>query len=109
MTDITVNEEESNIYLSYNSNEHININNIELVLKNKNEDAYIRFIHNEGEEEMKKSNKDENSFKAYLAQEASMSDFKIVFPSYQINIENIDKIVVNNNIKYLPETVFSIY
>jgi len=109
MKDINIKEEENNIYLNYDGNEKININNIELILKEKNEDAYIRFIYNQGEQKMEKSNKDQTAFKAYLSQQISLDKFIIVFPKNQININNIEKIIINDNITYLPETIFSIY
>lgn len=107
--DLEIKEEEKNIYLTYNSNEQINIKNIKLMLKEENEDVYIRFIYDEDEKKMEKSNKEQTSFKAYLPEEISINQFKIVFPSNQINIDNIEKIIVNSNIDYLPEKIFSIY
>lgn len=107
--DINIKEEDNNVYLNYDKDEQININNIELILKEKNEDAYIRFIHNQGEQKMEKSNKEQMAFKAYLPQQISVNKFIIVFPKHQINIDNIEKIIVNNNISYLPKTIFSIY
>ena len=108
MKDIEVKEEEY-VYLIYNSNEQISIRNIKLMLKEENEDAYIRFIYDEGEKKMEKSNKEQTSFKVYLLEEINIKQFKIAFPSNQINIDNIERIVLNSNIDYLPQKIFSLY
>lgn len=76
--------------------------NVTLKLKEKNQDTYIRIVGNI-DKLMEKSNKEQNSFKAYFNKPMNFEEIQIAYPKTQIAEENIEKIVINENVDYLPE------
>ena len=85
-----------------------NVSNIKLVTKEPNQDIYMRLFYNNEEQFIPKSNKDGTEFKVYLDEMKSIESFKIVYYAAQLNTSNIDKIIINDNLSYMPSTVFSV-
>lgn len=93
-------------YLSYN--EIIsNVYNIELVMKEKNEDAYLRVIFNNDAKLMNKYDEKQKIFKAYF-DNTTLNGFKFAFTENQIDVNNIEKILINDNLDYVKEVKFEI-
>lgn len=85
-----------------------NVSNIKLVTKEPNQDIYMRLFYNNEEKFIPKSNKEGTEFKVYLNEMKSIESFKIVYYATQLNTNNIDKIIINDNLSYMPSTEFSI-
>ncbi len=81
--------------------------NISLNLKEKNQDIYIRVVENM-DKLMQKSNREENTFKAYFNTATNFEGIKIAYPKNQIKEENIEKIVINSNLDYVDKAQISI-
>ena len=84
------------------------VSNVELITKQPNQDIYMRFFYNDTEKFFPKSNKEETEFKVYLEQQSDIDGFKIIYYAPQLDKENVDKIIVNDNLKYMPSTNFSL-
>ena len=84
-----------------------NVSNVKLITKEPNQDIYMRFFYNGSEKFFPKSNKEETEFKVYLDTQSDIDGFKIIYYAPQLERENIDRIIVNDNLDYMPKTTFS--
>lgn len=81
--------------------------NVSLKLKEKNVDMYIRIVGNM-DKLMQKSNKEENNFKSYFNKPVDFNELQIAYPKTQMELDNIDKIIINSNVDYVPQAKISI-
>ncbi|MBR3134904.1 MAG: DUF2142 domain-containing protein [Clostridia bacterium] len=93
-------------YIEY-ENEIENVYNIELIMKETNNDAYIRVLYEDTAEVMKKSDKEQRVFKAYFNGK-TLKNFKIAYYQDEILPGNIEEIKINDNIDYNVSPRFSI-
>lgn len=92
-------------YLIYNDKVS-NVYNVEVIMKEENNDAYIRVLFNNDAKIMNKQDKEQKIFKAYF-DNTTLNGFKIAFIEQEIAFENIDKIVINDNLNYVKDSSFS--
>ena len=88
-----------------------NVYNIELVMKEYTEDAYIRVLYDNenGHTQaaiMQKADKEEKIFKSYFSG-IYMQNFQIAFYKDVMDIDNIKEIRINDNLQYVIEPNFS--
>ena len=81
--------------------------NVMLKLKDKNSDLYIRLIYNNKDKLMEKADKEQTSFRVYLTEPEEIENFKIVFPTGELDLNNIDRIIINSNVDYIQNVRFS--
>lgn len=81
--------------------------NVTLQLKEKNVDSYVRIVGNM-DQLMQKSNQEEDNFKAYFNKAVEFKELQIAYPKTQIEENNIDKIIINSNVDYVPQAKISI-
>ena len=105
---IIITEEEGTYYLNVNNTQQEKIYNVSLVLNGNNQDVYMRILFNNDAKFIPKENVDANKFKVYFVSGLETEKFSITFPKNQINIDKVDKIIINDNIEYMPNIEFSI-
>ena len=84
------------------------IYNVSLQMKDANQDVYLRILYNNDAKFMPKENVDATKFKVYFLSGIETEEFSLNYSKSQIDIENIDKVLINDNIDYMPEITFSI-
>lgn len=94
------------VYLEYNG-EIKNVYNIEVIMKETSEDKYIQAVYNDSTSVMLKADEEQKIFKIYLNEATDINNFKLHYFKDVLNISDIDKIVVNGNLTYVPEVCFS--
>lgn len=95
------------VYLQYNG-EISDVNNIELVMKQQMDDKYIRLICEDNDNVlMLKSDKEQKVYKTYMNKQINIKDFKICYHKDDLQLNDIDKLIVNDNLYYMPEVEFS--
>ena len=95
------------VYLHYN-NKIENVYNVELIMKETTNDKYIRLFYDDTRVIMLKADKEQKIFKTYFGTPTDLEQFKIYFYKDDIRLEDIDKIVINDNLQYMPQLQFSI-
>ena len=83
------------------------IYNVSLQMKDANQDVYLRIIYHNDAKFVPKENVDATKFKVYFLSGMETEEFSLNYPKDQIDIENIDKVLINDNIDYMPEITFS--
>ena len=83
------------------------IYNVSLQMKDTNPDVYLRILYNNDAKFMPKENADATKFKVYFLSGIETEKFSLNYGKNQIDIENIDKILINDNIDYMPAITFS--
>ena len=76
-------------------------------MKGKNKDVYLRILYNNTAKFMPKENKDATKFKVYFIEGIDLQEFQLNYPENTIDEENVDKVLINDNITYLPTIKFS--
>ena len=84
------------------------IYNISLDMNEKNADVYMTININNQTNFMPKENAEATKFKIYFKNGIDVDSFSINFPDTQVSIENVKKIVINDNINYMPQNNFSL-
>ncbi len=95
-------------YLKYDKLIKDDVYNIELIMKSKNKDAYVRVIYNNNAELMRNSDNEKRVFKAYFSEPVKLDKFEIAFTEDKLNYDNMEKIVVNDNLEYATQKSFSV-
>lgn len=106
-SNLEITDDESSYYLNVRGIEQ-KIYNISLVMNDKNQDVYMRVIINNDAKFIPKENANATKFKVYFMSGIESNEFSITFPKTQIDLDNIQKIVINDNIDYMPTIKFSI-
>lgn len=106
-SNLEITNDESSYYLNVRGIEQ-KIYNISLVMNDKNQDVYMRVIINNDAKFIPKENANATKFKVYFMSGIESNEFSITFPKTQIDLDNIQKIVINDNIDYMPTIKFSI-
>ena len=101
-------EENNGIYLLKVKNEFSEkIYNISLFLKSPNNDVYMRVLFNNNEKFIPKENSEASKFKVYFISGIEANEFAITFSKSELQENKIDKIIINDNLNYVPEIKFS--
>ena len=95
-------------YLKYDKQTLNEVYNIELIMKRKNQDAYVRVIYNNTAELMRNSDNDKRVFKVYFPEPIKIDEFEIAFTEDKLNYDSMEKIIVNDNLEYANQKSFSI-
>jgi len=106
--DIEITEEEGTYYLNINNSQQVKIYNVSLVMNDKNQDVYMRILFNNDAKFIPKENADATKFKVYFVSGLDTERFSITFPQNQVELENINKVIINDNIDYIPNIYFSV-
>lgn len=103
-----IREDDNSYYIKVKNLKDKKIYNISLVLNGENQDVYMRVIINNDSKFMPKENADATKFKTYFVSGITTQEFEITYPKTQIDEDNIQKIIINDNINYMPNISFSI-
>lgn len=95
------------VYLEYDEKIE-DVHNIELVMKNMDDDKYIKLIYENNSLLMLKSDEEQTIYKVYINNSENLEGFKICYYKDDIQIEDIDKIIINDNLSYTTEAKFSV-
>lgn len=101
------NEDEANEIIKVKNTKNVKIYNVTLQMKDDNQDVYLRIIYNDQAKFMPKENQNATKFKVYFVKGIDLQEFELNYPKTQIDMNNIDKILINDNITYMPEIKFS--
>lgn len=85
----------------------IKIYNISLILNKENADVYMRVIMNDDAKFIPKENASATKFKVYYFDGVLTNEFAINYGEGCISTESIEKVVINDNIDYIPQGGFS--
>lgn len=105
---IKIESDENSYFLNVKGLEDVKIYNVSLVLNDKNNDVYMRVLFNNDAKFMPKENADADKFKVYFISGLETEKISITYPKSHIDLENINKIIINDNIDYMPQINFSI-
>jgi len=105
---IEIEEDENSYYLNINNLEQEKIYNVSLVLNDKNQDVYMRILFNNDAKFMPKENADADKFKVYFVSGLETEKISITYPKSHIELDNINKVIINDNIDYMPTVSVSI-
>lgn len=107
---IRIEEDDNSIFLKISNIQVEKIYNVSLVLSEKNKDVYMRILYNNDNDEkiMPKENAEGSKFKVYFISGLKPENFSIVFEKSELDVEKINKVIINDNIDYMPEVRFSI-
>ena len=103
---IEIENNETNIKVKNISN--TKIYNIALILNKENKDVYMRVIMNNDAKFMPKENAKATKFKVYYLKGIETNEFSINYGEGTIEPDSIEKIVINDNLDYMPKIEFSI-
>lgn len=103
---IEIENNETNIKVKNISN--TKIYNIALILNKENKDVYMRVIMNNDAKFMPKENAKATKFKVYYLKGIETNEFSINYGEGTIEPDSIEKIVINDNLDYMPKIEFSV-
>ena len=103
---IEIENNETNIKVKNISN--TKIYNIALILNKENKDVYMRVIMNNDAKFMPKENAKATKFKVYYLKGIETNEFSINYGEETIEPDSIEKIVINDNLDYMPKIEFSV-
>ena len=83
------------------------IYNIALILNSKNASVYMRVIMNNDAKFMPKENAKGTKFKVYYFEGTTTDKFEINYGENSVDTKNIEKVIINEDIDYLPQRGFS--
>ncbi len=83
------------------------IYNISLVLYSGNADVYMRVIMNNDAKVIPKENAYASKFKLYYFNGVQTNEFSINYEDGCVDSDNIEKVIINDNIDYMPQRSFS--
>lgn len=104
---IEIEEDENSYYLNVNNLKQEKIYNVSLVLNDKNQDVYMRILFNNDAKFMPKENANADKFKVYFVLGLETEKISITYPKSHISLDNINKVIINDNIDYMPNINFS--
>ena len=105
--DFEIEEDEATQTITIKNPNGEKIYNVSLRMKDANQDVYLRILYNNDAKFMPKENADATKFKVYFPSGLETEEFSLNYSKSQIDIENIDKVLINDNIDYMPEIAFS--
>ena len=105
--DFEIEEDEATQTITIKNPDGQKIYNVSLQMKDANQDVYLRILYNNDAKFMPKENADATKFKVYFPSGIETEEFSLNYAKSQIDIENIDKVLINDNIDYMPEITFS--
>ncbi len=100
-------EDETNQIIKVKNTSNERIYNVTLQLNENNKDVYLRIIYNNQAKFMPRENENGTKFKVYFINGIDLQEFELNYPKTQIDINKVDKILINDNITYMPAIEFS--
>ncbi|MCF0124603.1 MAG: DUF2142 domain-containing protein [Clostridia bacterium] len=101
-------EDGENCYIKIKNTENVKIYNVSLVLNQENQDVYLRILFNNDGRFIPKENKEASKFKIYFLSGMETNEFLVTYPKGTIDNGKIEKVVINDNIQYMPKIEFSL-
>ena len=105
--DFQIEEDESSQTIIVKNPNGQKIYNVSLQMKGANQDVYLRILYNNDAKFIPKENANASKFKVYFPSGIEVEEFSLNYPKSQINIDNVEKVLINDNIEYMPQIGFS--
>ena len=105
--DFQIEEDESSQTIIVKNPNGQKIYNVSLQMKGANQDVYLRILYNNDAKFIPKENANASKFKVYFPSGIEVEEFSLNYPKSQINIDNVEKVLINDNIEYMPQIEFS--
>lgn len=105
--DFQIEEDESSQTIIVKNPNGQKIYNVSLQMKGENQDVYLRILYNNDAKFIPKENANASKFKVYFPSGIEVEEFSLNYPKSQINIDNVEKVLINDNIEYMPQIGFS--
>lgn len=105
--DFQIEEDESSQTIIVKNPNGQKIYNVSLQMKGANQDVYLRILYNNDAKFIPKENVNASKFKVYFPSGIEVEEFSLNYPKSQINIDNVEKVLINDNIEYMPQIEFS--
>lgn len=105
--DFVVEEDETTQTIKIKNPNAEKVYNVSLQMKGENQDVYLRILYNNDAKFIPKENADASKFKVYFPSGIELEEFSLNYPKSQINLDNVEKVLINDNIEYMPKIEFS--
>ena len=105
--DLNIEIENNETDIKVQNTQNIKIYNISLVLNKENKDVYMRVIMNNDAKFIPKENAKATKFKVYYLNGIETNEFSINYGEGDIDTDSIEKVIINDNLDYMPKIEFS--